>query len=573
MTGMIVLGVLSALAVPVAVIVVIVVAATRRKPGQPLVPGVSLRRFFQYLLAFGLVVTTAVGASITATYLADGMRRSGRGDLFSGVTTAVVAGLLLAGVGWWIARDLRRPEERAAAGWRWYLALTCLVALAVTAVSSGLALDAALAGRLDRVALAVAGVWVVVWGVHRGLERATVPVADRSAHLFLGSLAGLVTMTTGVVLTLGALGRVPLTSSALHVSGSSALTSGIAVLVVGLVVWAGHWLVGYRHAERRPAWLVLVLPVGVGGGTVLAVVGASRALYQALVWVIGTPVEAAAAQHFATTPTALAAAVTGAGLVAYHRAVLGGGAVTAEVARVHRYLVSGLALGAAAVGLGLVVAAGLGALGPSPLLGSDRNALLAALTLLAVAGPLWWTYWRRITRSLAADPEGETESPSRRIYLVVLFGLLAVVAAGAIIVAAVQFVRELVEGASAASAVLGVRAALGVILAAGTVAWYHGLVFRADRARLAALGARPGPATDLPLVARFTRVVLVGPRDDAVTAALAATGLDVETWVSDAVGPWGVEAVLAALAPLPGGVAVVVSEADGPSARVAVPPA
>lgn len=554
-------------AIPVVVVVVVVVAATRRKPGQPLVPGVSIRRFFQYLLAFGLVVTVAVGASITAVYLAEGLRPSGRRDLVEGATTAIVGGLLLAGVAWWIARDLRRPEERRAAGWRWYLAVTNLVAMAVTAVATGLALDAALAGRFDAAPAAVAGVWAVVWLVHRWLEHATVPPAERAVHLFLGSLAGLGAMATGIVLTLGALGRVAFTSGALFVGGGSQLTGGLAVLVVGVAVWAGHWLLGYRHAERRPAWLVLVLPVGVGGGTVLAVVGASRALYQVLVWFVGAPVESTAAQHFTATPTALAAAVTGIGLVAYHRAVLGGGAVTAEVARVHRYLVSGLALGAAAVGLGLVISAGLGGLGPTPLVGSDRNALLAALTLLGVAGPLWWYYWRGIARALAEDPVPETESPSRRIYLVVLFGLLAVVAAGAIIVAAVAFVRELVEGSSATTAVHAVRGALGVIVAAGTVAWYHGVVFRADRARLAAAAPAPGVLA----AARFTRVVLVGPQDDTVTAAVRSTGPEVETWVSDATGPWGAEAVLAALAPLPGGVAVVISEPDGPRARLVVP--
>lgn len=587
MSGVFVLGAMAVLALPVIVVVVIVVAV--RRPGQGLT-GTSLRRFFQYLLAFGLVMTVAVAATVAATVAADGVvDRYERTDLVGAVTAAVVGGLLLGGVGWWIARDLRRPEERRAAGWRWYLTLTCLVALAVAAVATGLVLDAAQTGELDAVALAVALVWAVVWGAHRWLEHVTVPPADRAAHLFLGSLAGLVTLTCGVVLTLGALGRLALSPGALFVSGGSRLTGALAVLVVGAAVWAGHWLLGYRHAERRPAWLVLVLPVGVGGGTVLAVVGASRALYQALVWFAGTPVEPTALGHFASAPTALAAAATGVGLVAYHRAVLGGGPVTAEVARVHHYLVSGLALGAAAVGVGMLAAAGVGALGPAPLIGSGGNGLIAAATMLVVAGPLWWLYWGRIARATAADPGVELASPTRRVYLVILFGVLAVVAAGAILVAAVGLVLALVEGSPPLVAVATVRGAVGVLLAAGTVAWYHGTVFRADRAYLRAVEPAPAPpADDAPPPGAFApppeavppaaaavlaRVVLLGPADPAVAAAVAdRTGARVETWVSDVVGPWGAAEVLAALADVPGEVAVVVSEEAGPRARAVIPP-
>jgi hypothetical protein len=47
--------------------------------------------------------------------------------------------------------------------------------------------------------------------------------------------------------------------------------------------------------------------------------------------------------------------------------------------------------------------------------GSVINEVLAALTLLAVGGPLWWVFWRRIRRARRDDPQLAVASVSRRV--------------------------------------------------------------------------------------------------------------------------------------------------------------
>src|SRR6185312_17150685 len=81
--------------------------------------------------------------------------------------------------------------------------------------------------------------------------------------------------------------------------------------------------------------------------------------------------------------------------------------------------ISGIALAAAASGIGVVINAAL-ATGTTRLGGTDATALLlAGLSSLAIGGPLWWFTWRP---ARPAEPHG------RRIYLVLVFGISAVVA-------------------------------------------------------------------------------------------------------------------------------------------------
>ncbi len=239
----------------------------------------------------------------------------------------------------------------------------------------------------------------------------------------------------------------------------------------------------------------------------------------------------------------------------YHRAVLASRAAVGrtEVTRVHEYLLSGIALAAAATGVALVVVALVDVLAPAPLVGSVVNSVLAAVTLLVVGGPLWWWFWRRVERARRADPGGEVASPTRRVYLVLLFGVAGLVAVVVVLVAAFIVLNDVIRSTVGSGTVRDLRVPLGILVAAGAVSGYHWMVQREDRALAPPPAAHPGPRL----------VLLVGPRDDALTAYVhRVTGARVDVWPAD--GPaWEPEAVTAAVARLTGPRAMLISGPDG----------
>jgi hypothetical protein len=106
-----------------------------------------------------------------------------------------------------------------------------------------------------------------------------------------------------------------------------------------------------------------------------------------------------------------------------------------------------------------------------------------------------------------------------------------------------------------------VRVPLGILLAAGAVSGHHWVVQRQDRT------VGPAPVADGPV-----RVLLVGPRDDALAGQVSAlTGARVEGWV--AAGPaWDPAAVLAALVGVSGSQVLVLSGPYGLQVVPTVPP-
>ena len=184
----------------------------------------------------------------------------------------------------------------------------------------------------------------------------------------------------------------------------------------------------------------------------------------------------------------------------------------AEVTRVYEYLMAGIALLAAAVGVTLVIVALVESLIPVAgieLGTSVVNSLLSGVTLLLVGGPLWWVFWSRINR-VASDSTLGTRMNSA------LQGNLDV-----------RVVRDL-------------RIPVAILLAAGAISGYHWSVYRDDRSRLPAPQARLG--------ARY--VLLVGAPEPALVGAVEhRTGARVDLWVraDGLAGPWMVDDVVAAV--------------------------
>ncbi len=162
-------------------------------------------------------------------------------------------------------------------------------------------------------------------------------------------------------------------------------------------------------------------------------------------------------------------------------------------ARTVRLVVSGVALVAAASGVGVIVNSLLAGFG-SPLAGAGvRPLLLGGISSLAVGGPAWWLAWR--SAGTAAP-----EQTGRRIYLIAVFGLSAVSALVTLLVLGYRLFEFTLADHGGGALLDRVRAPLGLFIATGLVAIYHFSMWRRDRE---ALAERPAPKSAV------RRVILV----------------------------------------------------------------
>jgi F0F1-type ATP synthase membrane subunit c/vacuolar-type H+-ATPase subunit K len=228
-----------------------------------------------------------------------------------------------------------------------------------------------------------------------------------------------------------------------------------------------------------------------------------------------------------------------------------------EVRRIYEYLMAGIGLLAGAAGLVMVLAALVEVATRTGSVGGDTtNSLLAAATLLAVGGPVWWLYWHGIQRTAQSAPADELTSRTRRIYLSVLFGMGSVAAVIALIVGVYLLFRDAVDGTVGAETFRSMRFPIGVLSATAAIAAYHWEVYRADHRRVPAATHAHGPKL----------VLLVGPPDGDIARAVARrTHGRVQTWsrTDEGLTPWTVEEVMTALDDTTAEEVMVLSDATG----------
>ena len=549
MVAVSILVALLTLAVPIALVVWAVRHLGNRSGGQR-GDARSVRRFFQYLMLFGLLIVVAVGLSelLGLPFRDAALAGDDRSTLARALTFSLFGIPMFLLLAAWSRRHLTQdPDEAQSVGWAFYLTVAPLTALVVAMFALHDVVASALAGEaVDWPAAARFVVWTAVWLAHWTVSHRMLDAGRRQGQLVIGSLIGLGTSVAGLVALLGAsvAALVASDTTNLLVEPQNPIAQAAATVVVGVPVWIVYWLRTWSTAERTPLWFAYVLPVGVGGSLVLAVVGASIAVYQLLVWLVGDPASTRAVDHFAGTGTAVACVVVGALSWWYHRHVLAGAVPgRTEVTRIYEYLMAGVALLAAAVGVALVIVALVEALLPAAEVEfgtSVMNSLLSGVTLLLVGGPLWWVFWSRIERVAHAEGPEELGSPTRRIYLFVLFGLGGVAAVIAVLVAAFIAIQAALQGGFDAQVARDLRIPVAVLAATAAISGYHWAVYRDDRRRLPAPAPRLGP--------RY--VLLIGAPDPAVVGALEhLTGARVDLWAraDGLAGPWVLDDVVAAV--------------------------
>jgi hypothetical protein len=496
----------------------------------------TVRRLIVFLLLFALVLIGASGlAGLLDRLFAAGTALAGNdvGGLARSLAFALVGGSLAAVLWWIVWRRLGEEAERASLAWGLYVAGIYAVAL-ITFSSALLGMGAQfVAGEAAqwRSGLATGTVWAGVWAWHRWmwLHKGKGPLWLNEVPTLVGSVFGLILGAGGAATALGGL----LDAALQVIAVTQSLGRPWWVSVIQSLVWAAgggllwwwHWIRGGGRLLSSGLANVAVAVFGVLGGCVLALSGAVTALFVLLRLVFDRtdPIS----RLLDPLGPALAAAAIGPLLWAYHAALADGR--SAQMRQAVRLLASGAALVAAASGIGVIVNATLG-LAETTLAGTDtRTLLLGGISALVTGGPVWWRVWNPAGQPDGAAPDGGAPpsgkgASGRRIYLVAVFGLSAVVALVTLLVIGYQAFEYLLDGTGRGSLAGRVRAPLGLLVATGLVAGYHYGVWRRERAALP-----PGPPHPRRTIGH---VILVTGSDPAPLSRVIseASGARITVW-------------------------------------------
>lgn len=486
----------------------------------------TVRRIIVYALLFALVIVAAIGVSGLVGRLLS-TEEALAGDRFGGLAESLAFTLVggpFAAFVWRLSwKRLDDPVERASIAWGLYVAAMSTLSLIVFVSGFLITAAALIEGRWEPRDLANGIVWLGIWTWHHWMGRhaAASPTRLTSLPTVAGWVFGLVIGVGGAVSALGDLLDAAIGALSEQFAVGQpwwvATLQSIVWTVGGALVWWWHWVRGGRGAGSALTSVAIVV-AGILGATVLTLGGVGTTIFIALRLAFDRT--ESLAELSSALDAAMASAAVGALVWAYYRGVARERSATTREAT--RLVVSGVALAAAATGVGVSVNAMLAALAPS-IAGSDaRTLLLGGFSALIVGGPLWWTTWRPRQR---AEPS-RAASIGRRVYLVAVFGLSAIVALITLLVIGFRVFEFLLEGLTGASLVERIRAPLGLLTATVLVAGYHFGVWRRDRAATAAAAPAARPRT-------IGHVVLVtGPGSEAQVETIGAlTGAKVTVWL------------------------------------------
>ena len=489
----------------------------------------TVRRLIVYGLLFALVTIGAIGLSGLLARLLEAGTQLAIDDV-TGLAQALAFTLIggpLAALLWWaVWRRLDDEAERTSLAWGLYLAAMYTVSL-ITFTSSLVATAGALVdGDWQPRSFTTGVVWAGVWAWHSWMCRhaAKRPARLTSLPAVIGSAYGLVIGIAGSVGALGSLLDTAIRGFSDQAIGDPWWLSVVRSLlwaIAGAVVWWWHWIHDEARALRTGLANVALVLLGVLGAGILMLGG------------IGTIVFVLLRLAFDRTDPvtdivdplgeAIAAAAIGSLVWLYHRRMAL--ARSQDTRQGSTLVTSGIGLVAAATGIGVIVNSLLATLG-TPLAGADtRTLLLGGVSALIVGGPVWWLVWKPRAR---VEP-AEMASTGRRVYLIAVFGLSAIVALIALLVVGYRTFEFLLDTGTGGSLVDRIRAPLGLLVATALVSGYHFSVWRRDRSATADMAPAQRRA--------ISRVILVtGDVPEPQTRAIEdATGAAVTVWMRAAV--------------------------------------
>jgi hypothetical protein len=492
--------------------------------------GQTVRRLIVYTLLFALVVIAAIGVQTLLGLIIDPdalLVGENTSIIAQGLAFTLIGGPLAAVLWWFLWRRLADPVESGALAWGVYISGMSIVAL-ISASTALLGFVAALIdGDWNGSGLATGAVWVAVWFWHRWMWRHPVkgPRELDSVPAVLGAAFGLLLGAANAVNLLNGL----FTAAIRDLTGAQTIggpwwigtLQALVWAIGGGAVWAWHW---YREGARSNttvlAHVVLIL-LGILLASVATLGGVGVVLYVVLRLLFDNtdPVR----ELLSPLGIGLALASVGPVVWTYHRSVAIAQSPATRQASI--LATSGVALVGAASGLGVVVNSALGILATSLAGEGLRALLLGGISALLVGGIAWTLTWRPLRPADATAP-----AAGRRIYLIAVFGISAVVALITLLVIGFQLFDVALQGGS--RVIDQIRAPLGLLTATVLVAWYHFSVWRHDRADAAASAPAPRQRT-------VGQVVLVTGADPAplVQVIESVTGASVTVWRAASVTP------------------------------------
>lgn len=534
--------------------------------------GRTVRRVVVFALLFITVTIAAIGLSGLIGRALDAgnqLASDDVGGLAQALAFTLVAGPLALVLWFFLWRGLADPRERASIAWGLYLAAMSTVALITASTSLLFTVVSLIDGLWQPQTLAYGIVWAGVWAWHRWMRRHPLKGATTLTNVapVIAYVYGIILGAGGAVVCLGALFDVALLggtrAAAVGDPWWQLSLEGLVWAVGGAAIWWWHWAHdGARMLRDGLAAVAVVLVAGLGA-VLLTLGGLGTALFVLLRLAFDRD-GAGAAEILDPLGTAIAAAAVGAAIWVYYRRVAAGGSEQVRVAT--GLVTSGIGLVAAASGIGVIVNSLLAAVGTPLAESGTRTLLLGGISALVVGAPVWWLAWKP-TKPVAADALGGV---ARRVYLITIFGVSAVVALITLLVIGYRVFEFALDSVTTGSLLDRVRAPLGLLVATLLVAGYHFAVWRRDRA------AAPA-STHHRTIGRVTLVAGAdaGPLVDAVRDA---TGASVVVWHRAAADHAGAGAAAAAGGPsavqlahaLDGVVAERVLVVTGPGDRVEV---
>lgn len=531
---------------------------TRRGTGE-----FSIRRLFQYVLLYLSLVISGVGVSGLLGRTLDTGRviAESRTDLARNLSFTIVGLPLLYGFARWTARvRTSNPSESRSFSFNAYLTVASLTSLAFALFGLHDFLGWAIGAETYRGnALAQFLIWTLIWFGHwRFMSRAT-HENEREPQILIGSGIGLVILTVGLGGLVGnVIERLINYQDVVTVlQRTDPVTNSLITILVGLPVWYFYWLRNALHATRDLIWNAYVLLAGIAVSFVTAVVSVSIIGYNILVWFFGDTKNASATEHFFGTANAIGSAAITLAIWWYHRLILhpthtemGVVARRSELRRVYEYIIAGISLIAAALGILMIIVAAIESVTPGEIAAASgsTNSLILAITLLIVGAPLWWYFWHRI-EGHALTGDDEIASPTRRIFLLMLFGVAGVAAVISVITMVFLFFDDLLNGELSRETLRSARFAIGILLTNGAIAGYHWSIYRNER------------TVSVQGWGKARKIVLVGPADGEVAKQIRSRiGGEIEMWQTPAAGTWDLEELIELIESNPSSALLVINE-------------
>ena len=496
----------------------------------------SIRRLFHYsLLYFSVIISgVGVGGLLGRTLDFGKVIAESRTDLARNLSFAIVGVPLVYLFSKWSIKNLREDAtERSSLAWQAYLTITSITSLVIALNGLHDTLSWLIGNDPYRGnALAQLVIWSSIWFFHLRLS-ANAGEANRSQYL-IGSGIGLSILAVGlgglVANTLEQL--INANQEIISIERTDPILNSAITLLMGLPVWAIYWLRGALTFTRDFLWHAYVFLAGIAASFITTVAGFSVLLYDVMVWFLGDTKGESATQHFFTTANAVGAALSGLAIWSYHRSLIQEETERTELRRIYEYIVTGVSLAAASLGILMIIVAAIESITPSDIStnGEGTNSLILAVTLLIVGAPLWWIFWNRIEHAVLRDKE-DLASPTRRIYLLMLFGVAGVAAVISLITLIFLFFDDLLNSELTQTTFRDMRFAVGILVTNAAISGYHWTIYKSER------------DTPVEIFRRGRHITLVGPSDPHIVELLKEQlGGNIQLWVSpDSGSPWNLQ--------------------------------